>query len=1210
MGGYIYKPQTHKGPVFIDPNKSTHNPPQIKLADGRVITAVRGDQAGGTYDGHEGRQFVFPNDILGQQGATLIYNGQTQVLGNTNMSYRGGAVGSLSESGKGAIGDFSGGGGGGSYSPNQVGPYGFAPPNLIGQFPSPFITNYQPIQAAPYKFTDVKKFAKQYGEFNRGEMQKNYGLSKSFALDTLGTELQSLRNYVPAASALKRSETSADNIFNQQQRTQQLDTALPGVRNQLASQGQRAETFATGRVPGEIEDRAFEVGVRSGAADNANAGGFGARSSVARKASDLMSVGERIKLSQYGDSALSNNITQRTNVELAPTEYSNAGQQVQVMPSQSFSQLGQQNFSNFNQTNLMPTSTAFSGQVQQNQFVTGQEQQTRQFNASNTLQNDQFNATNQNQFAMDKFGYQVGLGNANTQAAQGNLNTGVAIDQQNQATQAFKDSLSKAQNANEISSILQSIGLGATAIKNIMGGFGSDGGAASIPDGGTVGGTGSNTSISNISIPDFGINDTTTTSVGGGTAGGTGSDTPTGSGTPDFGLGADSSGPNLGVDLNLRSSTRPKTMAATTDAVPSTQVFSRAGGEVLAAAGIHESPQPNTVPIGVNTRGAKIYADRSLVNSSNIAAGSQMVAGIKEVVAPLNVLSVEDTKTLDGIASVASDVNTIASLTDAAQRKDQKAFVNILLNKTKQSATDLVSGQFTTDKGKSQAAGGVGAAYVAAQLYENWNSMSPAQKSMGIAALGIKGMQTSTGTNLANTAIIKPTYTAAGKLDTPGLTLGQGLDLLSSGYNTYALASNWGELNTIQKIIGTTGNATSLASTAKSMGLLGYGAEGAAVPGVTQAGLNSIGAVAAPQYAVGAQVVPTGTAVPAGYSSIATTEGGTVIAPTANAATAAPSTLQIAGGATAIAAGAYQVYSGWGGSGKSGVINGALGGSAMAAGMYALGATNPVLLAAVVAASIIVDASGGGKGKDQTGRDQIRGHLKKTGLADDDYQVTLADGTKADIGMDGHGDYHDVTNEDLLAPDHKGKIKKLSAYDVDYTNDLDYAASMGGSTLSRLLSGGTGKSIDQLGGQLGNASLKNVGFNQNMTEENYNKVMQNQRAMYAQSGIKSKDEGKQLANQAFAEGRIDATQLVSMQQSLDMVFNDNSYSQARKLMEGRHAGIAVAAKSPDKKLDASNFVPWSNNKQAPLKITGLPPGIKSPIFTKNKVSNSQSSWMR
>ena len=71
-----------------------------------------------------------------------------------------------------------------------------------------------------------------------------------------------------------------------------------------------------------------------------------------------------------------------------------------------------------------------------------------------------------------------------------------------------------------------------------------------------------------------------------------------------------------------------------------------------------------------------------------------------------------------------------------------------------------------------------------------------------------------------------------------------------------------------------------------------------------------------------------------------------------------------------------------------------------------------------------------GKSEAQALRDDFRGKLKESGVADDNYHVTLADGTKFNIGLDGKTKY---TNAD-------GKTKR-NAWDVDFNNPLAKYAS-------------------------------------------------------------------------------------------------------------------------------------------------------------------------
>ena len=75
-----------------------------------------------------------------------------------------------------------------------------------------------------------------------------------------------------------------------------------------------------------------------------------------------------------------------------------------------------------------------------------------------------------------------------------------------------------------------------------------------------------------------------------------------------------------------------------------------------------------------------------------------------------------------------------------------------------------------------------------------------------------------------------------------------------------------------------------------------------------------------------------------------------------------------------------------------------------------------------------------GKSDAQLIRDDFRGDLKETGVADDNYHVTLADGSKFNIGLDGKTKYTNVgENVD-------GK-KTRNAWDVDWSNPLAKLAS-------------------------------------------------------------------------------------------------------------------------------------------------------------------------
>lgn len=319
--------------------------------------------------------------------------------------------------------------------------------------PAPTFVSYDPITQAPYKMVNISKFAQRWGNINRAEVSKNVQMSKDLALSQLDTELQGLQNYAPAAAALQRQEIAADNIFNQQQKEAQVAKALPGVKEQLAAQAARAESFASGRMPSDIEDRALELGIRSQAADTATAAGFGASSSVSRKASDLLSAQQRITLSQYGDQLLTGNINQKASLFLAPTEYANAGSQIQVMPSVSGSQLQSQNFVNLNNLTTIPATAALSTRVNQKQFATNLTQRTNEFNATNKLATDQFNANAANTFALQEFAYQVGYEGTLAGVATANNEIALQLQQQQQYYQMMQQYMEQQQQMNMISGI-------------------------------------------------------------------------------------------------------------------------------------------------------------------------------------------------------------------------------------------------------------------------------------------------------------------------------------------------------------------------------------------------------------------------------------------------------------------------------------------------------------------------------------------------------------------------------------------------------------------------------------------------------------------------------------------------------------------------------------------------------------------------------------
>lgn len=1367
MATYIWKPSTintwKRGIAFLAPDSTNKGQaPTIVGPNGQTYT-------GKYVNTNEGRhQWIFPSELAGMEGLKVNFGGQTSTIAQGSQSYEGADLSGWQPRDKGTLGSMSGN----PYAPNING-YGVSPADLTGLFPQPTFADFNSIRGAKYKNVDPFDFAAKYGDFSRGELSKNFAQAQSFSDQTLSNELKNLQSYVPAASALKRSETALDNVFNQQQRQAQVNSALPGAMEALNAQGERAAAYAQGQLPNAIDNAGLELGIRSRAADQAYGGGFGTSSNVARKASDLMSAEQRFQIAQYGEGLTANNIQSKAALFLAPTEYSNAGSQINVNPTVSPAQLTANLLGQVTQTASIPAGQAFSSQIQQNQFDANLRQQTQQFNASGNFAESQFNAGVSNQFSLAKFGYQVGYAGAVAGAAQTDINTGLALQQQEQARQVAEENAKRARDAQTVGSVA---GAAATVIGALAPLFVKPSENTTGATNGTSPDTGGGLPYGPDAYTQPGVSNNV--SQPSGVTGSPGLDTqvpqPTVVNGPQINpqpvvTGSDFTGISQAIPRTALVQSFSKDTGISNEAVTQ-QVLSQ-GKTTLQGAGISPTPAPGYVPIGTSNSGQQLHASLQLLTNANPQEGTNVVQGLQQTLAPMGVLSPEDSGRIGKIAQTAGDSTLMSKLDSQQVSGDTKGFVQTML------------------KGVGETTSNVPATFSAQQLGQNWGSMSPAQKSMGIATLGLQNYKSTEGKTLAETPIVKPLIGRNGKLASPGLSVAEGLDLLKNGYNTYSLVKNYDQVNALQQIAsGEAKNPTQLANTARAFGMEGSGVTGAAAPGVTPERLQTTGWNNSSNLGIGAIISESGKDLPRGYSVIARTQEGVVAMPTDNANTQAlaqpGSLVNTPAGIAGMSTGAYGVYKSWtnqnagniggaAGAGQS-TIQGASGGSAMSAGLNKLSQNNPYLLGGVIANSVtqntvtantnfrpligrmggtsqteqnVYDATNlaksantiasalgsqdakaaapylsaatagenlykvfndpnstdkqkaeasaaaaqagvsvasalgsetageglpyiqyammaynankvlnsdmsdkekakalrqtaentgaailsfgisavaqyadaqffggkgekfrnkvssqnpihtaadklgakviggitGGKSEDQSNRDTVRSRFQQVGFANNDYNVTLADGTQVNIGVDGHGGKHGVSDSSKLVEGQKG-IKDLNSWDNDYTNDLDFSAGMMGNALSRLVSGGKNSAIDQLGGQLGNALLGKDGFGKEYSGDNFSRVAANARAVASQAGIKSKADAYQLANQAYAEGRINESDHTAALQAFNMMYDKNGYETGQKLMSGRWRGIEVASNgapsistSNPSGIDTKNFKPLMNS---------------------------------
>lgn len=732
----IWKPQPDnpgKGPVFLTDASGPTTPPTITTADGRTFT--------GRYlnTNHGRHQFEFPPELINEQNLQVSYAGQTSTIESGATSYEGSSLGNWQAREKGSVG-FGGGGYPTQFQPGTINQYGVVPAYQGGKFPKPTFATFKPIKKAPFKYTDPFEFAGAYADLARQQIGQNIGLSKDIALDQLDTELQGLQRFVPAASALKRSEISLDNLFNQQQRLAQVESTLPGARQSLADQTARAETYAGGRLTDDLQDRALELGIRSRAADRAAAGGFGARSSVARKASDLMSAEERFKIAQYGENLLTGSIGTRADLLLAPTQYSDAGAQVKVTPTLSGSQLQQSAFGELNQNTILSPEAAITSEVRQREFQTNIAQRTREFNAANRFAESQFNAGVANTFGLEKFGYEVGYAGVVAGAGQTGLNTQIEIQQQQDAQDVFEDNREATQESNTIGAITS----GALGVASIISdwftgdlfGGGDDTSSTSTYDPSidpTV--TAPNqTSVDEgfqTPVPEGFYDDTTSFARSAATTGGrqaatTGGPTaqPIGPSAPAPAGGLPSqfapgttfkpggATPSTGrqgatfgrseptraagaPNVQVQKSSIPMEHQKQLDALKAMGVdissyvppgmesaaLARANvgaQRVMAMSGIYNQPGPGRVRIGYDDSGNPLYASPRLSNSADINQGTKSAQLVESIMKPFNAMSAKDQKRFSFIKTMANDPKFLGQLQSFHANGDEEGFIRAL----------------------------------------------------------------------------------------------------------------------------------------------------------------------------------------------------------------------------------------------------------------------------------------------------------------------------------------------------------------------------------------------------------------------------------------------------------------------------------------------------------------------------------------------------
>lgn len=123
--------------------------------------------------------------------------------------------------------------------------------------------------------------------------------------------------------------------------------------------------------------------------------------------------------------------------------------------------------------------------------------------------------------------------------------------------------------------------------------------------------------------------------------------------------------------------------------------------------------------------------------------------------------------------------------------------------------------------------------------------------------------------------------------------------------------------------------------------------------------------------------------------------------------------------------------------------------------------------------------------------------------------------------------------------------------DVSTSTPNEYFATLAGIALARLVSGKKDYKSDSEGAQI----AKQI---QSASPADFAKLQTTLRGIYTSFRVSSRSDAYQLANQAYAEERINESDLTAMHEIFDILYGQNGLAAVQKLMNGKDQGLAIA----------------------------------------------------
>lgn len=259
------------------------------------------------------------------------------------------------------------------------------------------------------------------------------------------------------------------------------------------------------------------------------------------------------------------------------------------------------------------------------------------------------------------------------------------------------------------------------------------------------------------------------------------------------------------------------------------------------------------------------------------------------------------------------------------------------------------------------------------------------------------------------------------------------------------------------------------------------------------------------------------------------------------AATGASPAAMAIGGALALHGG----YKSWRNFGHGDWKGGARSGAEMGAGigtMVAPGVGTAIGAGIGALGGGLIGKIKAGKHEDQIKRDEVRKRLQANGFLDERFNMTLADGTKFDIGRDGGAQ---LINKD-------GTTRPM--YNTDASDPLTGQAVAWANPIAWLISNGDKKAFNDFAGYFANAAQSNA--------TDINGIKANLQAFYDQIGL-PREAYIQMIDEQLAAGKID-------QQTADVFKHDLGNFTFKSAAEGdMDSAVNGSSRSFDAALNAS-----------------------------------------